>query len=163
MIHDLIRMVNTDMVQGLSLKEEGANEAVQPQGLLLRDLEALTCLGTGFLILFLCSRCGIESFLQGAVILCFATVADIRWFGKLLADLQLIVRTGFGTGIGQTELAESIATHVATKLFDRTCFTDQTVVEGHAVTAGLLELEMASDFLGNCRGIFPQFSRHLLE
>jgi hypothetical protein len=48
-------------------------------------------------------------------------------------------------------------------MFDRTGFTDQTVVEGHAVTACLFELDMASDFLGNCRGILSQFSRHMLE
>jgi hypothetical protein len=73
-------MIYTNMVQGLALKEEGANEVVQPQGLLLRDLEALTGLGTRFLIFFLCSRCGIEPFLQGAVILCLTTVAYIRRF-----------------------------------------------------------------------------------
>jgi len=68
----------------------------------------------------------------------------------------LIIRTGFGTGIGKTELAESIAMHVATKMFDWAGFTDQTVVEGHAVTTRLFELDVASDFLGNCRGIFSQ-------
>jgi len=44
MIHDLIRMVYTNMVQGLTLKEKGADEVGQPQGLVLRDLEALTSL-----------------------------------------------------------------------------------------------------------------------
>lgn len=42
MLHNLVGMGDTDMVQGLSFSEERADDVIQPQCLHFVDLEALS-------------------------------------------------------------------------------------------------------------------------
>lgn len=75
--HDLIRVVGTDMVDGLSLADQGRDKRVKRKSLCFRNADTGTGLRAKRFILFLCKARGVDMFFESTAFSFRAAIADI--------------------------------------------------------------------------------------
>ena len=75
--HDLIRVVGTDMVDGLSLADQGRDKRVKRKSLCFRNADTGTGLRAKRFILFLSKARGVDMFFESTAFSFRAAIADI--------------------------------------------------------------------------------------
>lgn len=75
--HDLVGIVGTDMVDGLSLADQGGDKGVKLKGFGLRNADAGTGLGEKGFILLLSKARGVDMFFESTAFSLRAAIADI--------------------------------------------------------------------------------------
>jgi len=65
--------------------------------------------------------------------------------------------------MGTAKVAVTAALPVAAKIADRAVFPVQAVVERPAIAAGIPELDMVPDFLGNCGWVLAKFTPNAIK
>lgn len=75
--HDLIRVVGTDMVDGLSLSDQGRDKRVKSKGFSFRDTDTGTGFGAESFIFLLCRAGGVDMFFESTAFSFGTAIADI--------------------------------------------------------------------------------------
>ena len=155
-IHDLILIVDTDMVDRLTLPDQRGDKIVQLTGFLFRNAESGAGFGAYYFILSLCGRGRIQPFFKCALTAFFTSVADIRRFIKLYADGFGIIRA-----VQMTSGAEAAPAVPAVDTVAQICMvTGKTicaVVKRSAHTADLLIDQMRAYLLRDRSAVPVEF------
>lgn len=75
--HDFIRVVGADMVDGLSLADQGGDKGVELKSFSFRNAEAGTSFRAKGFILLLCKARGVDMFFESTAFSFRAAIADI--------------------------------------------------------------------------------------
>lgn len=145
--HGLIRVMESDMVEGLSITQERGDDGIQMGELSLGDGKTGTRFGFKGIILFLSKGSFIEGFFESASGTVLTGVADIRWLIELWAGIFNV-----GGAVIDTLTAGPAAPGVAGKAFgaDRSKETfvpdiKEAVIESLSQSTGLLIVDMVAN------------------
>lgn len=146
--HDLRRIGDADVVDGLPFFEEGRNECIQLEGFVFIQADAGSGFGTDKFVFLLGGRSGIKMFFERAFVFVGTRIADVRRFCKSGTGLFKIVRTVKMT-FGAKGAFFKMAGRIGAESGNRAMEAIGTVIERMSKAAGLFKDKMTADFLGN--------------
>ena len=155
--HDLIPVMDADMVDRLFLSDKGSHDLLDSGDLILRNRDAGTAFGEKFLIIILGDPRPVELFFKGAVHPVRASVADIGRFQEFFTGLLLkSVAEGIAHAAVPAEsvLFSGMADAAEAEPWDLTILPVDTGVIADPECPALFSTGMFPDLAGDGNGIF---------
>lgn len=160
--HDLVRIVDTDVMDRLPFSDQRGNKSIQLKSFLFRDTDTGTGLRAYDFVFMLGCLCRVDMFFQSTVFPFCTAIADIRRSGKsrtILLEIIGAVKMAFGAEAAFFKVTGS----VRAKSRDGAAAAVGAIIEGMPKAACFLEDDMVADLLGNGSAVTIQASADLFK